>query len=85
MQSLGANRDATRETTTTKTLYRSNSPLIRNPDNMSELDSLLQDLSSSSSKVHHSYRGGSGGNYSSPMHRGHSPVTGTGESFMAIN
>ena len=45
---LAPNRDAMRETTTTKTLYRSESPVIRNAGNMSELDSLLQDLSSNS-------------------------------------
>lgn len=43
---LTPNRDAMRETTTQKTLYRSNSPVIRSAGNMSELDSLLQDLSS---------------------------------------
>jgi len=47
-QMLAPNRDAMRETTTAKTLYRSDSPVIRNPGNMSELDSLLQDLSSNS-------------------------------------
>ncbi|OXA52524.1 transforming growth factor beta-1-induced transcript 1 protein isoform X2 [Folsomia candida] len=45
---VAPNRDALRETTSTKTLYRSNSPLIRNTGNMSELDSLLQDLSATS-------------------------------------
>lgn len=47
-QALGLNRDGMRETTTTKTLYSANSPVIRNTGNMSELDSLLQDLSSTS-------------------------------------
>jgi len=48
LQALGSRGDAVRETTTTKTMYRAASPVIKNAGNMSELDSLLQDLSSSS-------------------------------------